>query len=148
MVKNYLLQASLTHLSLSSETDEMPKLYKTQNQIQGKINSNLIEWFEFDVLGRQGIIQKWSLNGVKIMCSYSNKASSSAQVMMKLILKINEAVITGLETEYETIETVIDIDTVAGFHTASELWSGKGNTGCDWNMACQVTVITCVVKLW
>lgn len=96
MVKNYLLQASLKHLSLSSETDEMPKMYKSQNQIQGQINSNLIKWFEFDVLGRQGIIQKWSLNGVKIMCSYSNKASSSAQVMMKLILKINEAVITGL----------------------------------------------------
>lgn len=148
MVKNCLLQAYLKHLSLSSETAEMPKSHKTQNQIQGEINPNLIKWFEFDVLGRQGIIQKWSLNGVKIMCSYSNKASSSTQVMMKLILKINEAVITGLETEDETIEKVVDKDTVAGFHRASELWPCKGNTGCDWNMACQVSFIICMVKLW
>lgn len=56
------------------------------------------------------------------MCPYGNKASSSTQVMMKLILKINEAVITGLETEDEAIESVIDIDTVAAFHSASAAW--------------------------
>ena len=32
------------------------------------------------------------------MCSYGNKASTPAQVMMKFILKVNEAVITCLES--------------------------------------------------
>lgn len=59
--------------------------------------SYLIERFELDILGRKSIKQKWSFNGVKIMCSYGNKASTPAQIVMKFILKINEAVITGLK---------------------------------------------------
>ena len=30
------------------------------------------------------------------MCSYGNKASTSAQVVMQFVLQINEAIITGL----------------------------------------------------
>lgn len=65
----------------------------------------MIKSSEFDVLRRESIKQKWSLKGVKIMCSYGNKASTTAQVVMQFILKINEAVITILKKE--TIKNIL-----------------------------------------
>lgn len=49
---------------------------------QNYIKSHLIKSYKFDVLWGKSIEQEWSLKSVKIVCSYGNKTSASAQVVM------------------------------------------------------------------
>lgn len=56
----------------------------------------LVQWHEFDVLGRQSIVGEGTRNGVKIMGTDRNQGSLTGKVLVQLVLEGNEGFVTRL----------------------------------------------------
>ena len=78
-----------------------------QHPIFRWLRTHLVKRFELDILWWTSVIEERTFNSIIVVCSYGNQSSLATQIVVKLVLKVNEAVVRFLKRK-STLEYCLD----------------------------------------